>query len=461
MQSETNNATQEFTLGKLFIHVLPTIFAILLASLYTIVDGIFVSNVGGTTAFASINQVSPIFMIIAAIGFMFGTGGSALIGKILGEGDSKRANALFSFFTYALIIIGIVCSVLLWIFLEVFLDVLGVTKSMMPFCIAYSHIMIPALTLFMLQFYFQSFLATAKKPRLGLLFTILAGITNTVGDAVLVGVLAQGDPTKAVKGAAYATVGGLIIGGIFPLIYFFMKNSSLLHLGKADMDAKALAKACGNGSSEFFTNISGSIINVVYNSLFLFMIGDMGVAAYGTVGYVNSIFTAIASGFVLGISPLISYNYGAGDTNALKDLYKKSLKLIIMISIISTVVIELLSHPLASAFAHGDAELMQITVDGLTIFTLSFLFKGIPTFGSGLFTAFNNGLISGIISIVRTLVFNLATIIIIPVVFFHIFGSSYEAAFYGVWYSVVFSELLAVIMTAYYLRKYKKQYNYA
>ncbi|MCR4923229.1 MAG: MATE family efflux transporter [Lachnospiraceae bacterium] len=461
MDKETNVLAQQFSLGKLFVYVLPTIFAILLASLYTIVDGIFVSNVGGTTAFASINQVSPLFMILAAIGFMFGTGGSALIGKILGEGDNEKANGLFSFFTYVLIAIGIICSVLLWVFLKPLLELLGVTESMMPFCIAYSHIMIPGLTLFMLQFYFQSFLTTAKKPNLGLLFTVIAGIANTVGDAVLVGVMAKGDPIKAVQGAAIATVGGLIIGGIIPLIYFFSKNTSLLHLGKAEADGKALAKACGNGSSEFFTNISGSIINVVYNSLFLFMIGDKGVAAYGTVGYVNSIFTAIASGFVLGISPLISYNYGAGNTDNLKNLYKKSLTLVIAISVTATVVIELLSHQLASAFSHGDAELMQITVDGLTIFTLSFLFKGIPTFGSGLFTAFNNGKVSGIISIVRTLVFNMATIIIVPVIFFHVFGSSYEAAFYGVWYSVVFSEMLAVVMTLIYLGKYKKVYQYA
>ncbi|MCR5774140.1 MAG: MATE family efflux transporter [Lachnospiraceae bacterium] len=461
MNEETNVFEQDFTLGKLLIYVLPTIFAILLASLYSIVDGIFVSNFGGTTAFAAINQVAPIFMIIASIGFMFGTGGSALIGKVLGEGDEKRANGLFSFFTYSLIAIGIICSVLLWIFLETFLNALGVTETMMPFCVAYSHIIIPALTLFMLQFYFQSALTTAKKPRLGLLFTVLAGITNTVGDAVLVGVFSNGDPVKAVQGAAIATVGGLFIGGVVPLIYFFGKNTSLLHLGKPDVDGLALAKACGNGASEFFTNISGSIINVVYNSLFLYMIGDMGVAAYGTVGYVNSVFTAIASGFVLGVAPLISYNYGSGNTQNLKNLYKRSLTLVIIISITATVVIELLSHPLSAAFAHGDADLLQITVDGLTIFTLSFLFKGIPTFGSGLFTAFNNGKISGIISIVRTLVFNMATIIIVPVIFFHVFGSSYEAAFYGVWYSVVFSELLAVFMTFYFLRKYKKQYQYA
>ena len=461
MNENTKALTQHFTLGKLFKYVLPTIFAVLLASLYTIVDGIFVSNFGGTTAFAAINQVSPIFMIVAAIGFMFGTGGSALVGKIVGEGDTKRANGLFSFFAYVLIGIGIACSVILWFTMEPLLGALGVTETMMPYCLAYSHILIPAITLFMLQFYCQSFLATAKKPGLGLLFTILAGVTNVAGDAILVGVVSQGDPIKAVQGAAIATAAGLFIGGVVPLFYFVRKNTSLLRLGKAEKDGKALAKACGNGSSEFFANISGSIINVVYNSLFLYMIGDMGVAAYGTVGYVNSIFTAVASGFVIGASPLFSYNYGAGNTDNLKNLYKKSLSLVLIFSVAATVVIELLARPLASAFSHGDAMLMQITVDGLSIFTLSFLFKGIPTFGSGLFTAFNNGKVSGIISILRTLVFNLATIIIVPVVFFHVFGSSYEAAFYGVWYSVVFSELLATLMTLLFFRKHKKTYQYA
>lgn len=461
MNDKTSALSQHFTLGKLFRYVTPTILAVLLASLYTIVDGIFVSNFGGTTAFAAINQVSPIFMIIAAIGFMFGTGGSALVGKLLGEGDTKRANALFSFFAYVLIAIGVIASVILWFTMEPLLEALGVTETMTPYCIAYSHILIPAITLFMLQFYCQSFLATAKKPGLGLLFTILAGITNVAGDAILVGVVAQGDPIKSVQGAAIATAAGLFVGGIIPMIYFACKNTSLLRLGKPEINGKALAKACGNGSSEFFANISGSIINVVYNSLFLYMIGDMGVAAYGTVGYVNSIFTAIASGFVIGATPLFSYNYGAGNTDNLKNLYKKSLTLVILFSVIATVVIELLSHPLASAFSHGDETLTQVTVDGLSIFTLSFLFKGFPTFGSGLFTALNNGRVSAIISIVRTLVFNLATIIIVPVIFFHVFGSSYEAAFYGVWYSVVFSELLATLMTFLFFKKYKKKYQYA
>ena len=461
MEERNEVLTQHFSLGKLFVYVIPTIFAVLLASLYSIVDGIFVSNFGGTTAFAALNQVSPIFMIVAAIGFMFGTGGSALVGKILGEGDAKRANGLFSFIAYALIGIGVFASIVLTFALKPLLNALGVTETMMPFCIAYSRIIIPAITLFMMQFYCQSFLATAKKPGLGLLFTVLAGVTNVVGDAVLVGVVANGDPIKAVQGAALATAAGLFVGGAVPMIYFLCKNNSLLHLGKPEVDGKALAKACGNGSSEFFTNISGSVINMVYNSLFLYMIGDVGVAAYGTVGYANSIFTAIATGFVIGVSPLISYNYGAGNTDNLKNLYKKSLSIVVLFSVVATVLIEALSHPLASAFSHGDEVLMQITIDGLSIFTLSFLFKGIPTFGSGLFTAFNNGKVSGIISIVRTLVFNLATIIIVPVVFFHVFGSSYEAAFYGVWYSVVFSELLATLMTFAFFRKYKNVYHYA
>ncbi len=461
MDEKADIITQQFTLGKLFKYVLPTILAVLLASIYSIVDGIFVSNFGGTTAFAAINQVGPIFMIIAAIGFMFGTGGSALVGKVLGEGNTQRANGLFSFFLYVLIGIGVIASIILFFTMKPLLNALGVTETMMPYCLAYSYILIPAITLFMLQFYFQSFLATAKKPGLGLLFTVLAGITNVVGDAILVGVVAKGDPIKAIQGAAISTAAGLFIGGIVPLIYFGFKNKSLLRLGKPEMDGKALAKACGNGSSEFFTNISGSFINIVYNSLFLYMIGDLGVAAYGTVGYVNSIFAAIASGFVLGVAPLFSYNYGAGNEANLKNLYTKSITIVFIFSAVTTVLIEALAHPLASAFSHGDEALMQITIDGLSIFTLSFLFKGIPTFGSGLFTAFNNGRISAIISIVRTLVFNLATIIIVPIIFFYVFGSNYEAAFYGVWYSIVFSELFATIMTFCFLGKYKNKYKYA
>ena len=458
--NENQNSAQNMSTGKLILFVLPTVIALLISSLYSIVDGVFVSNVGGTTAFAAINQVAPIFLIIASIGFMFGTGGTALVSKVQGEGDPEKANRIFSFLPYSLIVIGIVFSIVLWFVTEPILKALGTTDEMMPFCMAYARIIIPAITLFMLQYYFQTFFACAGKHKLGMVDTLCAGVLNIGGDAILVGALANGDPIKAVQGAAFATAAGLLVGGLFPLFYFFSKNKSSLRLGKPECKPRYIGATCGNGISEFLTNVSASIINMVYNALFLYMIGDMGVAAFGTVGYVNTIFGAIASGYAVGIAPLIAYNFGAKNTDALKNLHKKSLGIVIGYSILATILIEALATPLASIFAHGDAQLLQITVDGLRIFTLSFLFKGIPTYGSGFFTALNDGFSSGFISFMRTLVFNLATIVAVPVLFFHLYGSSYEAAYYGVWYSIVGSELLATIMTFIFFKVKKKKYQY-
>ena len=458
--NENTIDVKNLSTGKLIVVVLPTIIALLISSLYSIVDGVFVSNVGGTTAFSAINQVAPIFLIIASVGFMLGTGGTALVSKVQGEGDSERANGIFSLLTYTLITVGVIASIVLWFATEPILQALGTTKEAMPYCMAYAHIVIPALTLFMLQFYFQSFFACARKPKLGLADTLAAGVVNIGGDALLVGVIAKGDPMKAVQGAAYATAAGLVVGGLLPVIYFFAKNSSTLHLGKAVFKLRYIGAACGNGISEFFTNVSASFINIVYNSLFLYMIGDMGVAAFGTVGYVNTICCAIASGYAVGVAPYIAYSYGAKDTDALKNLHKKSLVIVIAYSVLATILIEILATPLASIFSHGDQKLLEITVDGLRIFTLSFLFKGIPTYGSGLFTALNDGFSSGFISIARTLVFNLATIIAVPVLFFYMYGSSYEAAYYGVWYSIVGSEILATIMTFIFFKVKRKKYQY-
>ncbi len=459
MDTENKVYQQNFTVGKLLIFVLPTVIAMLLASLYSIVDGIFVSNVGGTDAFAAVNQVSPLFMIVASIGFMFGTGGTALISKIQGEGDYDKARKVFSLLTITLIIIAIVASVILWFLFYPLLDLLGATKEMMPFCEGYSSILIPCLPLFMLQYYFQSILTCAGKPQLGLIFTVCAGITNTVGDAILVGVVAQGDPMKAVQGAALATGAGLVIGGLLPLIYFIKKNKSTLRLGRPIKEFGFVGKACGNGISEFLTNVSASVVNAVYNSIFLWMIGAKGVSAYGTVSYVNTIFCAIMGGFTLGVAPIIAYNFGAKNKERLKNLYRKSMLIVILISIIATVVIELLANPLGSIFSHGDEELLWITVSGLHIFTISFLVKGIPTFGSGFFTALNNGFVSGLIATLRTLVFSLAAVIAVPVIFVLIYGTT-EAGYYGVWFSVVWAEIGATIMTLALLRKNKKKYGY-
>ena len=263
--NENKGSGQNMSLGKLIVFVLPTIIALLISSVYSIVDGVFVSNVGGTTAFAAINQVSPIFLIVASIGFMFGTGGTALVSKVQGEGDPERARRIFSLLTYVLIGIGIILSIVLWFVTEDILKALGTTEEMMPFCMAYAHIIIPAITLFMLQFYFQSFFACAGKPKLGLIDTLIAGVVNIGGDALLVGVLAKGDPIKAVEGAAIATACGLLVGGLFPLFYFIAKNKSTLRLGKPEFKLRYIGAACGNGISEFLTNVSASFINMVYN----------------------------------------------------------------------------------------------------------------------------------------------------------------------------------------------------
>ena len=459
MGAENKIYQQDVSVGKLLVFVFPTIIAMLLASLYSIVDGVFVSNVGGTEAFAAINQVSPLFMIVASLGFMFGTGGTALISKLQGEGDSEKAKQVFSLLTVTLIIIAVVASVLLALFFYNLLDVLGATEDMMPFCEAYSAIIIPCIPLFMLQFYFQSILTCAGKAGLGLVFTICAGVTNVVGDAVLVGIVAQGDPVKAVQGAALATGAGLVVGGLLPLIYFLAKNKSSLRLVRPSKEFKFIGKACGNGISEFLSNVSASVVNAVYNSIFLYMIGSKGVSAYGTVSYVNTIFCAIMMGFTVGVAPLIAYSFGEGNKERLKSLYKKSLAIVLLISIIATVVIELLATPLASIFSHGDEELLWITVTGLHIFTLSFIVKGFPTFGSGFFTALNNGLVSGLIATLRTLVFSLAAIIVVPLIFIAIYGTA-VAGYYGVWFSVVGAEVCALIMTFIFLRRNKKKYGY-
>ena len=356
---------------------------------------------------------------------------------------------------------GVVCSVVLAIFLEPLLKALGTTDDMMPYCIAYGQILIPCLTLFMLQYYFQSFLACAGKAHLGLIFTIIAGIVNVIGDAQLVGVFSNGDPLFAVRGAAIATGLGLIVGGLVPLIYFLCKNKSTLRLGKPLCCFKELGKACGNGISEFLTNISASVVNAVYNCLFLAMVGSVGVAAYGAVSYVNTVFCAIISGFVLGVAPAIAYNYGAGNTENLQTIHKKSKRIVAVTGVITTVLVMLLAESFASMFSHGDDLLMRITTEGLLIFSLSFLFKAIPMYGSGFFTALNNGFASGFISVVRTLVLNLISLLLVPLLFLHVSGMEVgEASYYGVWYSVVLTEILALIMTFIFFKAYRKKYNY-
>ncbi len=456
--NSANNALKgNMTVPQLLKYVLPTVITAVFASLYGVVDGIFVSNVGGNTAFASLNLVTPLFLIVSSFGMMFGTGGNAIVSKTRGEGDEEKAKRIFSTLSLSVAILGIIITILLEFYLDKLLVLLGANEQMLPLCMAYGRIIVPFVVCYLFQFYFQNMLVTAGKGMLGFIMTLVAGFANIIGDAILVGGLAK-TPEEAVRGAAIATVLGLIIGGAIPFVYFLFENSSFLRIVKPILDFKVIAKTCSNGVSEFLSNISSAVMNTVFNSLLLYMVGQMGVAAYGSISYINTIFCAMFMGYSIGIAPAISYKYGSGDTEGMKKLFKKSLLIIIVTSICMVVLAESLSYPLSSLFSKGNKELIEMTVVGFEIYTISFLFKGINTFGSAFFTALNNGFISGFLAVIRALVLSIGAVIILPVIFYTYFGE--HTALLGIWWSVNVAESLALIITIICFLANKKKYKY-
>ena len=415
------------------------------SSIYGVVDGFFVSNFAGETEFAALNFIYPFIMMLSAFGFMFGTGGSALISKTMGEGDMKRAKSLFSLVVYVSIALGVVLSVLGIIFVRPVAMLMGAEGKMLEDCVIYGRIILIALPAFMLQMEFQTFFVMAEKPKLGLYATLASGITNMVLDALLVGLLPWG-----LVGAAAATAISQLVGGIIPLVYFFRPNTSLLRLGKAKFDGKALLKTCTNGSSELMSNISMSLVGMLYNVQLMSYAGQDGVAAYGVLMYVNFAFIAIFIGYIVGVAPVISYHYGAGNTDELKSLLKKSILLLSISSVAMLLAGELLAMPLSKLFVADNPYLLQMTLRGFRIFSFSFLFAGFAIFGSSFFTALNDGLTSAIISFLRTLIFQTAAVIILPLIW----------ELDGIWASIIIAELMAVIVTAIFLMVKRKKYRY-
>lgn len=414
-------------------------------SIYGVVDGFFVSNFVGKTPFAAVNFIMPFLMILGSVGFMFGTGGSALISKTMGEGDKERAKRLFSLFIYVSAGCGIVIAVLGLIFIRPIAGLLGAEGTMLDNCVTYGRIILAALPAYMLQYEFQSFFVTAEKPQLGLAVTIAAGVTNMVLDALFVAVFSWGLP-----GAAAATAISQCVGGFLPLIYFVRPNSSLLHLTKTKYDGGALLKACTNGASELMSNISMSIVSMLYNVQLIKYAGEDGVAAYGVLMYVNMIFLAAFIGYSVGTAPIIGYNYGAGNHGELKNLLKRSLKIIGTFSVFMVIAAEVLARPLAVIFVGYDQGLLELTLRGFVIYSFSFLFSGIAIFGSSFFTALNDGLISALISFLRTLLFQVAAVLIFP----SILGID------GIWISIVAAELMAAVVTSLFLVTKRKKYHY-
>lgn len=437
--------SDHFTYKRLLRFVISPILMMICTSLYSIVDGFFVSNFVGKTPFAAVNLIMPIAMGVAAIGFMIGTGGSAIVSKTLGEGKLDKANEYFSLLIYTAIGISVTLSVLGFLFIRPISVLLGASGELLENCVVYGRILFVSMPAFILMNIFQNFFIAAEKPSLSLKVSLLAGLTNIVLDFVFIVVLKWG-----IAGAAWATAAGEFLGGILPMIYFARKNDSLLKLTKTSYNGRILLKAFTNGSSEMVTNLSQSVVGVLYNFQLMRLAGENGVAAYGIIMYVNFIFMAIFFGYSIGTGPIIAYQYGAGNHEELRNVFKKSIRLVVATGVTLMALAEVLNVPLIKVFASYDQEMFDMTSHGFRIYAIAFLVIGINVWGSAFFTALNNGVVSAAISFLRTLIFQVSAILLLP----QILGID------GVWSAVVVAEVLALLVTVMFLVKNKEKYHY-
>lgn len=437
--------SDHFDTKRLIQYTFPSIMMMIFTSIYSIVDGFFVSNYAGKTPFAAVNFIMPVLMIVGCVGFIFGTGGSALIAVLLGEKRRDKANEVFTQNIVVSALIGAVLAIITFIATPKLAALMGAEGQLLYDSVLYCRINLLSLPFFVLQFHFQCLFATAEKPRLGLIVTVAAGSANIILDFVFVGIFKW-----ALVGAAAATVISQIVGGLAPLIYFGRKNTSLLRLTKFHFNGKALLKTLTNGSSEFLSNVSMSLVSMLYNIQLLRYSGENGVAAYGVLMYVGMIFQSIFIGYAVGSAPIVSYNYGAERYDELKNLKKRGTSIIIASSIMMLLFGEIFGKPFSRVFVGYDEELLEITAHAFAIFSFSFLFSGYSIFGSSFFTALNNGLISALISVLRTLVFQVLFVLILP----SFFGLN------GVWLSIIGAEVASVLVTLTFMIKLKKRYNY-
>ena len=437
--------SDHFTYRKLLRFVLPSIAMMIFTSIYGVVDGFFVSNFVGETPFKAVNFIYPFIMILGSFGFMFGTGGSALISKTIGEGARERANRLFSMLTYISAALGAVIGGVGMLVVEPLAKALGAEGQLLTDSVLYGRIILAAMPAFMLQQEFQSFFITAERPKAGLFVTLAAGCTNILFDFLFIAVFKWG-----LVGAALATAGSQVVGGIVPIIYFLRPNKSILKLGRPNFDGRALFKTVTNGSSEFFSNVSMSLVGLLYNWQLMRYAGEDGIAAYGVMMYVGWIFVSIFVGFSIGTAPLIGYNYGAKNKAELKNLFRKCLVVTAVLSVGMFVLSEALARPLAFIFISYNEHILEMTVRGFRIFSFQFLFCGLAIFGSGFFTALNNGLISAIISFLRTLVFQIGAVLLLPLLF----------KTDGIWASVIIAEFAAAALSVIFILFNKKKYGY-
>lgn len=437
--------SDHFTYRRLIRFVIPSVAMMILTSIYGVVDGLFVSNFVGKTPFAAVNLVIPFTMILGAFGFMLGTGGTALVAKTLGEGRQEEANRIFSMLIYFALGLGVLLTIFGIAVLKRIVIKMGADDAMLRHCMIYGRIVLLGIPFYMLQNMFQNFLIAAEKPQLGLIVTIAAGVTNMVLDALFIAVLGWG-----VAGAAAATALAQCVGGLVPFVYFARKNSSKLSLVKTRLMGGALFHACTNGSSELVSNVSMSLVGMLYNLQLMKFAGENGVAAYGVIMYVNFIFIAIFLGYAYGSAPIVAFNYGARRTEELQNVLKKSLKLILGTGISLFLIATVFAGVLSGLFVGYDAELYRLTVRGFHLYAISFLLCGFNIYGSSFFTALNNGVVSAAISFLRTVVFEVAAVLILPL----FFGLD------GVWCAITVAELASILITIGAFSALRRRYQY-
>lgn len=438
--------SSHFNFKTLFRFTLPSVVMMIVTSIYSVVDGLFVSNLVGDNALAALNIIFPLTMIVGAFGFMLGTGGSAEVARVMGMGEQEKAKQYFTTLILTVLAGGALLSGLCLIFLRPLSILLGASELLLEDCLAYGAVMLAGSPLFLLQTSFQSFLVAAERPKMGLVLSLLAGVTNMALDYLFIAVLGWG-----IAGAGAATVCGYLVGGLIPLIYFLLPNKSTLRLVKTRLYPRMLLKSCANGSSELMSNISSSAVTVLYNHQLMALVGEAGVAALSVMMYINFIFVAAFIGFSMGAAPIFSYQYGAGNEAELKSLFRKCLTVIGVLSLVMGLSAQFLAAPLASVFVGYSPALWEMTVAGFRIFALSFLFSGLNIFGSSFFTALGDGAASAAISFLRTLVFQCGAILILPL----FFGLT------GVWAAAVAAEALALVVTLLFLHFRKKRFHYA
>lgn len=437
--------SDHFTIPRLLRFVFPSIIMMIFTSIYGVVDGFFVSNYVGKTPFAAVNLIMPLLMAIGSIGFMLGTGGSALVAKTCGEGDSERANRYFSMTIYTALLLGTILAAISFCLIRPIARLMGADGAMLEYCVLYARILVCTLPLFMLQNMFQSFFITAEKPKLGLYVILAAGISNIVLDFLFIAVFRWG-----LAGAAIATSIGELTGGLVPILYFSRPNTSRLKLVRTKLEWRPIWRSCSNGSSEMMTNLSMSLVNTLYNLQLMRFAGEDGVAAYGVIMYVNFIFVAIYMGYSIGSAPIVGYHYGAKHQEELRGLLRRSLWILGIGAVLLTVAGELFSSPLSKIFVSYDDALFAMTRHGFRLYSLSYLLCGFNIFGSAFFTALNNGMVSAVISFSRTLVFQIVCVLVLPIFL----------ELNGIWISILVAEFLGILVTASLLIANRKKYSY-